>query len=411
MTPRPPPPLGGLPGIAPRGGSVDKRRSLAGLALGILLTFVVFAADVATGSDYAFSLFYLIPIALVTARAGRTEGLAFSIVCALAWLGASLATGLDASRPWILAWNTAMQAGFFSVVAWTLDSVRRGLERERKLRDDLARSWQRLDRELTVVGELQRAMLPAAPPQVSGFRFATWYAPSTRAGGDYFDFFPLDGGKLGILIADVSGHGAPAAVVMAILRALLHTSPGRLDEPSRVLAEANRRLAANIPPGQFVTACYAVLDPRTGTIVHAIAGHEPPLVLRAKGGACEPFVHPSGPPMGPFVDATFEGGTVTLEPGDCVLFSTDGLSEAMDPNGALLGEEKVHEVLESARGASASALRDLLVETVDRHGAGRERADDLTLLVLKRVDRARRLADGAPDTYSPEVAAHARATR
>lgn len=390
---------------------MPSRRSLTGLALGVLLTFVVFAADVGTGSDYAFSLFYLIPIALVTVRTGRGAGLGFSLACALAWLGASLATGLDASRPWILAWNTGMQAAFFCVVAWSLDSVRRGLTRERALREDLARSWHRLDRELTVVGDLQRAMLPAAPPQVSGFRFATWYAPSTRAGGDYFDFFPLDGGRLGILIADVSGHGAPAAVVMAILRVLLHTAPGRLDDPSRVLADANRRLAANIPPGQFVTACYAVLDPRNGTLVHAIAGHEPPLVVRAAGGACEPFVHPSGPPMGPFVDATFEGGEVTLQPGDCVLFSTDGLSEAMDPHGALLGEEKVHAVLEGARGASVEALRDLLVETVDRHGAGRERADDLTLLVLKRVDRARRLAGGTTDTYSPDVAVPFRAIR
>jgi len=248
---------------------VPSRRSLAGLALGILFTLLVFAADVLTGSDYAFSLFYLIPIGLVTVRTGRPAGLFFSLACALAWLGASLATGLDSSRPWILAWNTGMQAAFFCVVAWTLDSVRRGLARERGLRADLARSWHRLDRELTVVGDLQRAMLPAAPPHVSGFHFATWYAPSTRAGGDYFDFFPLDGGRLGILIADVSGHGAPAAVVMAILRVLFHTAPGRLDDPSRVLAEANRRLAANIPPGQFVTACYAVLDPRKGTLVHA----------------------------------------------------------------------------------------------------------------------------------------------
>jgi len=390
---------------------VPLRRTLAGLLLGAALTLLVVAADVLTGSDYAFSLFYLIPIALVTVRAGRTAGVAWSLACALAWLLASLATGIDASRPEVLIWNTAMQAAFFSVVAWTLDSVRRGLARERSLRADLTRSWHVLDKELTVVGDLQRAMLPAAPPVIPGFRCATFYAPSARAGGDYFDFFPLGGGRLGILIADVSGHGAPAAVVMAMLRVLLHTAPGALEPPARVLADANRRLAANIPPGQFVTACYAVLDPRSGTLVHAIAGHEPPLVLRASGGACEPFVHPSGPPMGPFVDATFEGGTVTLQPGDCVLFSTDGLTEAMDPNGALLGEEKVHAVLESARGASASALRDLLVETVDRHGAGRDLADDLTLLVLERVERARRLAGGATDTYSPDVAVPVRATR
>src|SRR4029079_16874858 len=119
---------------------------------------------------YAFSLFYLIPIGLVTTRAGRTAGIAWSFACALAWLLASLATGVDASRPWVLVWNTAMQAAFFSVVAWTLDSVPRGLGRATGPRADLTRSWHVLDKELTVVGDLQRAMLPAAPPVIPGFR-------------------------------------------------------------------------------------------------------------------------------------------------------------------------------------------------------------------------------------------------
>ena len=378
----------------------------AGLALGAALTLLVVAADVLTGSDYTFSLFYLIPIALVTARAGRTAGVAWSLACALAWLLASLATGIDASRPEVLVWNTAMQAAFFSVVAWGLDSVRRGLARERSLRADLARSWHVLDKELTVVGDLQRAMLPAAPPVIRGFHCATFYAPSARAGGDYFDFFPLAGGRLGFLIADVSGHGAPAAVVMAMLRVLLHTAPGALEPPARVLADANRRLAANIPPGQFVTACYAVLDARTGRLEHAIAGHEAPLVLRADGGACEPFLHPSGPPLGPFADATFEGAAVVLRPGDTVVFSTDGLSEAMDPSGELLGEARVRALLEGARGEGVEELRDRLVDLVDRHRAGRERADDLTLLVLGRDLAARPV-----DSYSPVVAAPLRTTR
>src|SRR5690349_14794497 len=315
----------GAPAAAPRRPPRDRdevpvrRPVVQGLVLGVALTLLVVAADVATGSDYAFSLFYLIPVGLVTVRAGRPWGIGASLACALAWLLASLATGVDQSKPWVLLWNTAMQAGFFSVVAWTLDSVRRGLARERALRADLARSYAVLDREMTIVGDLQRAMLPVTPPTLTGFRIATYYASSARAGGDYFDFFPLAGGRLGILIADVSGHGAPAAVVMAMMRVLFHTPGAPLDDPGRVLADANRRLAANIPPGQFVTACYAVLDPRAGTLAHAIAGHEPPVVLRAAGGAVEPFVHPSGPPLGPFVDATFGGACVALASGDSVL--------------------------------------------------------------------------------------------
>jgi serine phosphatase RsbU (regulator of sigma subunit) len=376
----------------------------AWLGLGACVTAIVFAADVATGSDYAFSLFYLIPIALVTWRVGFGAGALASVACAGAWLIASLLTGVDASHPQVLVWNTAMQAGFFLVVTWTLTEVRKGLTRERALRDRLAHSYQSLDRELTVVGDLQRAMLPAAPPDLLGYRFATYYAASERAGGDYFDFFPLAGGRLGILIADVSGHGAPAAVVMAMLRVLFHAAPETLDQPSRVLADINCRLAANIPPGQFVTACYAVLDPRKGLLDYAIAGHEPPLLVHARNGTCIAFEHPSGPPMGPFPDAEFGGSSVVLAPGDSVLFATDGLSEAMDPGGNLLGTGRVREILVAARAEAIETLRDRLVEEVDRHGAGRERADDLTLLVLRREPRA--LAPLTAGSYTPAVVAH-----
>ncbi|MEP7028543.1 MAG: PP2C family protein-serine/threonine phosphatase [Candidatus Eisenbacteria bacterium] len=356
-------------------------------ALGLALVGLVFAADVATGSDYAFSLFYLVPIGLVTWRAGRGPGAVASVVSAGAWLVASLWTGAESTHPQVLVWNTAMQAGFFLVVVWALAAVRRGLERERLLADRLARSYRSLDREMTIVGDLQRAMLPTASPDLPGYSFAAYYAASTRAGGDYYDFFPLRDGRLGILIADVSGHGAPAAVVMAMLRVLLHVDAGALDSPSRVLLDANRRLAANIPPGQFVTACYAVLEPRTGELEYAIAGHEAPLIVRADGSGIESFAHPSGPPMGPFPDAAFGAARAKLAPGDLVLFSTDGLCEAMDAEGRLLGAERVRELLAAARGESAEAVRDRLVEAVVDHGGGRERADDLTLLVLRRALR------------------------
>ena len=257
--------------------------------LGLALVGLVFAADVVTGSDYAFSLFYLVPIGLMTWKLGRRSGAAASAASAGAWLVASLWTGVDSSHPQVLVWNTAMQLGFFLVVTWSLTAVQRGLARERALGERLARSYRSLDKEMTIVGDLQRAMLPAAPPDLPGYAFASYYATSTRAGGDYYDFFPLAGGRLGILIADVSGHGAPAAVVMAMLRVLLHAAPEALDVPAAVLLDANRRLAANIPPGQFVTACYAVLEPRTGTLEFALAGHEPPLIAHLDSGMIDVF--------------------------------------------------------------------------------------------------------------------------
>ena len=151
------------------------------LAAGTALTALVFAFDVATGSEFTVSLFYLVPVALVTWRTGRGWGIVFSIAAACAWLIASLWTGLDATHPQVLVWNTAAQAGFFAIIAWTLAAVRRGLDRERALAARLADSYRSLDRELEVVGEVQRSMLPAAPPVVPGIEIAVHYATSTRA--------------------------------------------------------------------------------------------------------------------------------------------------------------------------------------------------------------------------------------
>jgi serine phosphatase RsbU (regulator of sigma subunit) len=151
-----------------------------------------------------------------------------------------------------------------------------------------------------------------------------------------------------------------------------------------VLLDANRRLAANIPPGQFVTACYAVLDPRTGGIDFALAGHEPPIVAHLGSNTVDAFPAAGGPPMGPFPDAQFEGARIALAPGDTVLFSTDGLSEAMNAHAQLFGHERVCALLRDGRAEPADAVRDRLVAAVERHAEGRERADDLTLLVLRR---------------------------
>jgi sigma-B regulation protein RsbU (phosphoserine phosphatase) len=171
---------------------------------------------------------------------------------------------------------------------------------------------------------------------------------------------------------------------MAMLRVLLHAAPEALDAPAAVLLDANRRLAANIPPGQFVTACYAVLEPRTGMLDFALAGHEPPLVAHLDSDTINALPAAGGPPMGPFPDARFEGARIALAPGDTVLFSTDGLSEAMNSHSELFGHERVCALLRAERAAPAEAVRDRLVEAVDRHGLGLERADDLTLLVLRR---------------------------
>src|SRR5262245_50558558 len=143
------------------------------------------------------------------------------------------------------------------------------------LKDELQQAYQALDRELKIVGDIQRALLPAELPQIPSLDLAAHYQPAQRAGGDYYDFFPLPEGKWGIFIADVSGHGTPAAVFMAVTHCIAHTHPGPPMPPGKVLEYLNHHLAARYTSisEAFVTAFYAVYDPAERLLVYSSAGH------------------------------------------------------------------------------------------------------------------------------------------
>ncbi|MGB7157015.1 MAG: PP2C family protein-serine/threonine phosphatase [Tepidisphaeraceae bacterium] len=205
------------------------------------------------------------------------------------------------------------------------------------LRNQLADALGALDRELRTVGEIQRSLLPQSLPAIAGFEMAAHYATSARAGGDYYDFFPLDqngevGGSWGLFIADVSGHGTPAAVLMAITHAIAHAQPGTHTPPARMLEHLNAQLARSYTRnGTFITAFYAVLDPARRTLTYSRAGHNPPRLVR--GGRVLPLDHVGGLPLG-IVDEheqPYAQTTITLERSDLLLLYTDGITEAMTP--------------------------------------------------------------------------------
>jgi sigma-B regulation protein RsbU (phosphoserine phosphatase) len=183
---------------------------------------------------------------------------------------------------------------------------------------------------MVAVGDIQRSLLPESLPSLPGFEVATAYATSAQAGGDYYDFFPLAGGGWGLFIADVSGHGTPAAVLMAITHAIAHARPGTHTPPASLLGYLNDRLTQGYTRGgTFVTAFYAVLDPSTGTLTYGRAGHNPPRLVR--GRSVHSLDRASGLPLGILDGQAYGQATVTLEPGDLLLLYTDGITEAMAP--------------------------------------------------------------------------------
>ncbi|HVX85415.1 MAG TPA: PP2C family protein-serine/threonine phosphatase [Phycisphaerae bacterium] len=251
------------------------------------------------------------------------------------------------------------------------------------LRQEVKDAYDALDRELAVVGEIQRSLLPARLPEIPGTQWAIHYQTSQRAGGDYYDFFPLSDQRLGIFLADVSGHGTPAAVMMAVTHAIAHTYCGPPAPPGEVLSHVNRVLAKHYTKGDtsgtFVTAFYAVFDPRQRTLTYANAGHPQPRWRRADkicGLSCE-----SGLPLGVDPGEHYAEARVQLSPGQAVIFYTDGIPEAMNADGQFLGAPRLDESL--ARPADPPTTVQNIMQTVWAFTGGSPLTDDRTLVVME----------------------------
>ena len=239
-----------------------------------------------------------------------------------------------------------------------------------------------LDHELKTVADMQMSLLPRDTPSIRTLELATHYQTSHRAGGDYYDFFDLDADRWGILVGDVSGHGTPAAVLMAIVHAIAHLMPGEPWPPHRVLAHVNRELARRYTRegGAFVTMLYAAYDADARVFHYANAGHPDPIVRR-RGGSIERPRHPgAGLPLGIVDDAEYAPHALALAPGDAIVLYTDGITEAFDDRRELFGEARLERAI--ARGGSTAAeILGAIIEAVGAHAGLASRSDDRTLVV------------------------------
>ncbi len=254
------------------------------------------------------------------------------------------------------------------------------------LKNQLGTALKALDRELQAVGEIQRSLLPERLPSIPGFELAAHYQTSARAGGDYYDFFKLSNGEWGLFIADVSGHGTPAAVLMAITHAVAHAQPHAHTPPAAMLKYLNDRLAlAYTRGGTFVTAFYAVLNPVNRTLTYSRAGHNPPRLVR--GDRVISIDKEGGLPLGIIGGQVYDQATITLEAGDQLLLYTDGITEAMAPSdGAnpreLFGLERLDQLLLESRGTSASECISRVRSAVTEFGQTALPMDDQTLIAI-----------------------------
>ena len=254
-----------------------------------------------------------------------------------------------------------------------------------------ARDHERIEQELKVAQLIQHQFLPKDVPKLPGWHLAAFYRPARTVGGDFYDFIELPDGRIMVVVGDVTDKGVPAALVMASTHALLRSSAPRLISPGEVLARINDLLYADIPAHMFVTCLALVLDPTTGEIEYANAGHDLPYV-RTAGGVAE--LRATGMPLGLMLGMEYEVKHREIAPGDCVLLHSDGLAEAHNPAREMFGFPRVSEL--AGRGPSGEELIDLcLTELAAFTGPNHEQEDDITLVTLQRLPGAGQLGAGS----------------
>ncbi len=250
--------------------------------------------------------------------------------------------------------------------------------------DELKRAYHELDKEMEKVGDIQRKLLPEVLPKIPTLDLAAYYKTSQRAGGDHYEFFELPEGRWGILISDVSGHGTPAAVVAAITHGLGMAYAGPDSPPSLPLKFLNEHLTDRYTAriGGFVTAFFAIYDPKTRRLDYSSAGHNPPRLKRCLDGSIVSLDRAQSLPMGIMREAEYINAHHDCLPGDQIVFYTDGITEAMNPQGKMFGVERLDQVLENCA-LTADGLINSVIEAVEGFSEGHAADDDRTMIVAK----------------------------
>jgi sigma-B regulation protein RsbU (phosphoserine phosphatase) len=251
-----------------------------------------------------------------------------------------------------------------------------------------ANEKKRLDHDLEIARDIQRILLPSEPPVVPGFEVAGLNIPARHVSGDYFDYLEVDATKLGVAIADVSGKGVPASIIMAICRSVLRSQATGNPSPADVLQKVNRQLYPDIKEDMFISMAYVILDHVEGKVTLCRAGHDAPIIYEHETGTVTP-VKPPGMVVGIDSGSVFDRITgdfaLSLNPGDCLLLYTDGVTEALDANGDEFGPERMMECIRASAPEGAPAIIARLIDELRSFVGVQPQNDDITLIAIRKT--------------------------
>jgi predicted ester cyclase len=258
-----------------------------------------------------------------------------------------------------------------------LNVMQPALEQEIRMRE-------RVEHELRIARLIQQTLLPKTLPELPGYEIAAYYQPAREVGGDFYDFLELEDGRLSLVVGDVTDKGVPAALVMATTRTMLRAVSQASDSPGEILRRANDALVTDIPPNMFVTCLYAILEPESGRLVYANAGHDLPYCRRVGRSEGAEELRARGMPLGLMPGMGYEEKEIVLDKGESILLYSDGLVEAHDPKGQMFGFPRLRALI-AEHGEERSLVDFLLEELYSFTGERWEQEDDITLLTLRRL--------------------------
>ncbi len=240
-----------------------------------------------------------------------------------------------------------------------------------------------LDEELSSVGRVQKDLLPTEHPNIPKMEWFTYYKPATRAGGDFYDFIPLPNGKWAVLMADVTGHGAPAAVIAAMIKVILHNLLETMTDPNAILQEANRQIRKHIESQYFVTLFLGMIDPATAKMDYVSAGHEPPMLFEYASQTIRELKNQKGFPLRLIEENTFDIKSIQFQAGDLLLIYTDGITELFNENGELFSFTGLENAIMTSDHTSAEAMGNQILSKLEAYRGSAEIHDDITLIALR----------------------------
>ncbi len=348
--------------------------------LALVFVAALWVVDYVTGPDLSPLIFYVVPVVLAVWFGGRRPGVLVSIVAAFAWFQADYLTGRhEHAHPAILYWNGIEKLLFFLLLVELLATLKSALERERHARQEF------LERELRIAEQVQERLFPQRAPRMETLECAGVCRPARGVGGDYYDFLPLEDGRMGLAVGDVSGKGLSAALLMASLqgslRSLAAADGARVDE---IVGDVNRQLCSLTEANRFVTLFFGIYDDHRRELSCVNAGHNAPMLLRAGAdGASPERLRSGGTVLGFFPEAGWRSQSLHLAPGDLLVAVTDGVVEAANAANEEFGERRLAQVVAASRTLPADELCREVLARVAEFLAGLPAADDLTVVVAR----------------------------